>query len=417
MDKLERMERAGKQILQILTEANYKAYFVGGYVRDKLTGRNIEDIDIATSATPEEVMKLFPNHVPTGLQHGTITVIFPPFAFEVTTFRKESDYVQFRRPDKVEFVDDLREDLQRRDFTINAMALGLDGKLLDPFGGQSDLHNRILRCVGVASERLREDALRMMRCIRFAAEYELDIDESTWNALLRQRANLKHIAMERKRAEFERMIEGRHPARALRLLNQSGLLSYFNVELKLPFQRLQSVAEEPALLENLHDLKNDVRWCALFWLWQITPAQCKASMRLLTFPNWKIAQTVSFLSFNQHLRNHSLASRETWIEAILHYGVDSARNWLHVMNQFQAGASLYRINGRNWLEQMSVYKVTDLKINGVHLRSINIKSGPWIGAALDKVLYATATGTIQNDLQEQLEYAKKVINDEQTKKH
>lgn len=149
-------------VMNRLMGNGYKAYMVGGCVRDSLLGRPVSDVDIATSALPEQVLSLFPRVVPTGLQHGTVTVVMPTCTYEVTTFRKESGYEGHRRPEEVEFIDDLEEDLMRRDFTINAMAIDVEGELHDPFGGAADLEQRLIRCVGDAEQRFREDALRML---------------------------------------------------------------------------------------------------------------------------------------------------------------------------------------------------------------------------------------------------------------
>lgn len=145
-----------KQVMRHLLDTGHEAYIVGGSVRDRLLGRPIGDIDIATSALPEQVMALFRRVVPTGLAHGTVTVVMDHYTYEVTTFRKESAYEDHRRPEEVEFIDDLEEDLRRRDFTINAMALDIEGRLRDPFGGRADLERRLIRCVGDPETRFRE---------------------------------------------------------------------------------------------------------------------------------------------------------------------------------------------------------------------------------------------------------------------
>ena len=174
--------------------------------------------------------------MPTGLQHGTVTVLIAQGTYEVTTFRKEAAYEGFRRPASVEYISDLTEDLKRRDFTMNAMAMDGAACCMDPFGGQEDLAAGVLRCVGVAEERFGEDALRMLRCIRFASTYGLEIEASTWQALLANAPLLRHIAMERVRSELQRMVEGPAPARAVRLLLASGLLAHLKKQLPLPFE-------------------------------------------------------------------------------------------------------------------------------------------------------------------------------------
>lgn len=179
-------DRGASYVLAKLTEAGYQAYLVGGCVQDAVLDRPIKDIDIATSALPEQVIACFPRTAPTGLQHGTVTVILQQGTYEVTTFRQEAEYEGFRRPTSVAYISDLMEDLKRRDFTMNAMAMNREGEVIDPFAGQKDLAIGVLRCVGKAEERFGEDALRMLRCIRFTSTYELQVEESTWLALLAQ---------------------------------------------------------------------------------------------------------------------------------------------------------------------------------------------------------------------------------------
>ena len=196
--------RQAAPVLGRLNEAGFEAYYVGGCVRDAALGRPVSDVDIATSAQPEQVAALFARTLPTGLQHGTVTVLEGGRAYEVTTFRKESVYERHRRPSEVAFIADLRGDLQRRDFTINAMALDISGDIVDPFGGRADLQDGIIRCVGDADLRLQEDALRLLRGVRFASVLGYRIAKSTWRAIVRHRKLLRHIAMERVGVELDK---------------------------------------------------------------------------------------------------------------------------------------------------------------------------------------------------------------------
>ena len=212
----------GQSLLRRLTDQGYEGYFVGGCVRDELMGRPVNDMDIATNATPEQVIALFERTIPTGLEHGTITVLIENGPFEVTTYRTETEYVDHRRPEQVQFVRELSEDLRRRDFTMNAIARGIDGEYVDPFHGIEDLRNGIIRCVGIADERFEEDALRMVRGIRFASVFDFEIEQQTWQALLNHQALIKHIATERIRVEMEKMIAGPYPYHGIELLLSSG---------------------------------------------------------------------------------------------------------------------------------------------------------------------------------------------------
>lgn len=206
-----------KTILEMLEEAGYEAWCVGGCVRDGLLGRIPEDWDVTTSAMPEETMAVFGGRaVPTGLQHGTVTVRADHKSVEVTTYRVDGAYHDHRRPDSVSFTHSLEEDLRRRDFTINAMAINLKGELRDPFGGQRDLKAGVLRCVGDPDQRFCEDALRILRGIRFAAVLGFDIDSETGKSIHQNRELLREIAAERIQVEVLKLLCGKNAAEILR---------------------------------------------------------------------------------------------------------------------------------------------------------------------------------------------------------
>ena len=206
-----------QEILKKFEDAGQEAYCVGGCVRDLMLRREPGDWDVTTSALPEETMELFaPDAFPTGLQHGTVTVRSGDNSVEVTTFRCDGSYRDHRRPDSVTFTRSLEEDLARRDFTVNAMALGLDGQVRDPFHGAEELDRHILRCVGDPNRRFQEDALRMMRGLRFAATLGFAIEQSTAAAIHRHRELLREIAAERIQAELWKLLAGMNAAQVLR---------------------------------------------------------------------------------------------------------------------------------------------------------------------------------------------------------
>lgn len=203
-------------ILSRLEAAGHSAYAVGGCVRDLLRGGEPHDVDIATSARPEEVMALFaPRAIPTGLQHGTVTVRENHQSFEVTTFRADGPYSDGRRPDSVAFSDNLHEDLRRRDFTVNAMAMDLRGDLHDPYGGREDLERKVIRCVGDAEKRFGEDALRIMRALRFASTLGFTIEGDTARAMTACAPRLQMIAAERIHEEMTKLLCGDGAAEVL----------------------------------------------------------------------------------------------------------------------------------------------------------------------------------------------------------
>ena len=210
-------------VMQQLVDAGYEAYFVGGSVRDMLLHKPISDVDIATSATPQEVKEIFPHTVDVGIEHGTVMVIYHKEGYEVTTFRTEEGYEDFRHPDKVTFVRSLEEDLKRRDFTINALAIGIDDQLMDFFDGIGDLERQCIRCVGDAKERFNEDALRMFRAVRFVGQLGFQIEENTKNAISLLKMNLSKVAVERMKVEFEKMIQSSYRNEAMQLFVETGL--------------------------------------------------------------------------------------------------------------------------------------------------------------------------------------------------
>ena len=200
-----------KEIIEVIQRAGYEAYVVGGCVRDSILGRDPQDWDITTSALPLQVKALFPRTVDTGLKHGTVTVMIGKEGFEVTTYRIDGAYEDNRHPKEVQFTPSLEEDLKRRDFTINAMAYNDESGLVDLFGGMEDIENKVIRCVGDAKERFSEDALRIMRAIRFCAQLGYRIEEETKKAVALLAPNLKSISAERIQAELIKLVTSDHP--------------------------------------------------------------------------------------------------------------------------------------------------------------------------------------------------------------
>lgn len=198
-------------IINTLEEAGYEAYAVGGCVRDSVLGRTPDDWDITTSAKPDEMKRLFPRTVDTGIKHGTITVLLGGEGFEVTTYRIDGTYEDGRHPNEVTFTASLKEDLRRRDFTINAMAYNERDGLVDLYGGLADIENQVIRCVGNAEERFDEDALRMLRAVRFSAQLGYRIDETTGEAIKALAPNLQKISAERIQVELVKLVISPHP--------------------------------------------------------------------------------------------------------------------------------------------------------------------------------------------------------------
>lgn len=215
-----------KTILDVLQSRGYEAYAVGGCVRDSVMGREPHDWDITTSALPGEVKRCFPRTIDTGIKHGTVTVMVGREGFEVTTYRIDGKYSDGRHPDSVVFTPSLKEDLQRRDFTINAMAYNEKDGLVDIFGGMDDLQRRVVRCVGDPDQRFDEDALRIMRAVRFSAQLGFRIDPATRDAVRSHAEELRLVSAERIREEFVKLLISRHPEKYMELY-ELGLTAVF----------------------------------------------------------------------------------------------------------------------------------------------------------------------------------------------
>lgn len=198
-------------IIEVLEQAGYEAYAVGGCVRDSLLNEEPKDYDITTSATPSEVKALFRRTIDTGIEHGTVTVRMSGVSYEVTTYRIDGEYEDFRHPKEVKFTGSLEEDLKRRDFTINAMAYNEKTGLVDLYGGEEDLKNRLIRCVGDPVQRFTEDALRMLRAVRFAAKLSFTIEDETFKAMKTLHENLAHVSAERIYVELSKTLMSDNP--------------------------------------------------------------------------------------------------------------------------------------------------------------------------------------------------------------
>ncbi|MCR5847286.1 MAG: HD domain-containing protein [Lachnospiraceae bacterium] len=228
-----------KKIIDELNANGAEAYAVGGCVRDSILGRIPNDWDITTSAKPEEVKRIFRRTVDTGLKHGTVTVLMGKESFEVTTYRIDGEYEDGRHPKNVEFTSNLKEDLLRRDFTINAMAYNETEGLVDIFGGMDDIEKKVIRCVGNPEERFTEDALRLLRAIRFAAQLGYTIEDKTYEAIVKLAPSLKKISAERIQAELNKTLVSDNPA-MLKTAYETGLTAQFIPELDICFKTEQN---------------------------------------------------------------------------------------------------------------------------------------------------------------------------------
>lgn len=426
------MRHQGERVLRRLLEGGHEAYFVGGCVRDEFMGRPVHDMDIATSAEPEVVIRLFERTVPTGLQHGTVTVLMENHAFEVTTFRKEAEYEDHRRPSSVEFVKALDEDLRRRDFTMNAIACDVEGRLTDPYGGRKDIDAQLIRCVGNALERFDEDALRMMRAIRFASVFGFRPVKSLWAAMLKSKSKMSYIAMERIRTELEKMMLGPDPLRGLALLQRSGLLEYVKAPVPdaawKPYEEAPSTPPWLGALQACPPEAEDMRWSLLLQGLHVTGDESAKLMKQWTFSNAVSLSTANLIRFDeqwscrQSNTHDSTQLRRSWIELQLRYGPHVAAGWIRRQEALISAADsgetarsrLNRLQQEEarWHKETVVHSLRDLAINGGDvIRFTGNKGGPWLGDLMDRLLLQVALGEVKNERETLLEQAKVVVNE------
>ena len=273
------MPRDVEWIVGKIREHGYEAFAVGGCVRDTLLGREPGDWDITTSAKPEEVKAIFGKTVDTGLQHGTVTVIRNREGYEVTTYRIDGEYHDGRHPDSVEFTSNLKEDLKRRDFTINAMAYSHETEIVDEFGGMEDLDNKIIRCVGLAHDRFTEDALRILRAIRFAAQLGFEIEDETYKAISDIAPNLKKVSKERIQVELTKLLLSDYPEK-MAMVEATGISQYVSEQFGEVF--VKDDADSFAKLKSLPKEKS-MRWAG--FLRHMEPVKVRAILKGLKLDN------------------------------------------------------------------------------------------------------------------------------------
>ena len=363
-------------IIETLQKNGYEAYAVGGCIRDMLNGVKPHDFDIASSAEPEAVVSLFEKTVPTGIKHGTVTVIVNGIPSEVTTYRTDGEYRDHRRPDSVVFVKSLREDLARRDFTVNAMAYNKKDGLKDFFGGKEDIKNRTLRAVGEPERRFCEDALRILRLFRFSSVLGFDIEEKTLNAALEYAETLKSVSSERLYAELLKTVCGKNPA-ALKPLTDIGGLSFLKIENTPAYDKIPLInLPEIKLFAFLYSGGADV-FAALDFLKAPNKTK-KAAKDMLTLLKLPFAGTKAEIKEMLYLTSPSAV--ESYFSYKQAYGE----------NCKAAAVLLYEI-----IKNKEPYKIRDLKITGTDLIKHGI-TGEDIGKTLEKLRKAVILDSALN---------------------
>lgn len=273
------MPRDVEWIIGKIRDHGFEAFAVGGCVRDTLLDREPGDWDITTSAKPEEVKGIFGKTVDTGLQHGTVTIIKNRNGYEVTTYRIDGEYHDGRHPESVEFTSNLKEDLKRRDFTINAMAYSHETGIVDEFGGMDDLAGKVIRCVGLAHDRFTEDALRILRAIRFAAQLGFEIEEETYKAIFDIAPNLKNVSKERIQVELTKLLLSDYPEKMM-MVDETGICPYVTADFREVFERENT--DSIAKIKRLPKEKS-IRWAG--FLRHMEPAKVRAILKGLKLDN------------------------------------------------------------------------------------------------------------------------------------
>ena len=431
-----RLDAGAAALLARLHGAGYAAYAVGGCVRDSLLGRTPQDWDLCTSARPEQVLALFGEGqcIPTGLQHGTVTIKYGGQLYETTTFRTEGAYTDGRHPDEVHFVPDVRQDLARRDFTINAMAYNDAEGLIDPFGGQQDLQQGILRAVGDPATRFEEDALRILRLYRFAARFGFAIDPPTGQAARALCAHLDCVSVERIEEELSKLLAAPAPAAYL----DEKILKVIIPELSAPaLQAAKPVVDAcPAGTEDL-----PVRWAAL--LMSLGEDGTRKALKRLRCSNVCIEQTAVLVRgmggsggrfLLGHEKGHSIAlptacgSRvppqrtvlgETSTapglapaapETVIRIRLLLGRYVLHTVQRLAAlGAAMEPEQAADFAAQAELAaqldadgvccRVSQLAVNGRDLMAAGIPAGPGLRRTLEALLDAVIRGQLSNERQ------------------
>ncbi len=356
------------KIIEILNKNGKSAYAVGGCIRDSLMGRVPFDWDITTSATPDEMLEIFAAEgirtIPTGLSHGTVSVLLDDTTYECTTYRTDGTYTDSRHPDFVLFTSDIRGDLARRDFTVNAIAAHPNGEFIDVFGGIEDIKNKTIRCVGASKERFSEDALRILRALRFSATLGFKIEKSTFDAAFITKKGLANVSVERKISELSKMIVSAGADDGIKNMFKLGLENYIIKGLKKPKISLLSV---PATLES--------RMAALL---SATPSIDLSALKLSKKQLSGIKMLMQKPIFDGEADSDVLARR-----VIRFYGAQAAE-----VCEFYGCMSLKALVEKE-LEAGACVTISALAINGTHLISLGVekhKISSYLAMALELVI-------------------------------
>ena len=419
------------KILNVLNQNGYEGYIVGGAVRDYLSGKEPHDYDIATNALPSETKALFEKTIDTGIKHGTVVALFNGEGYEITTYRVDGNYSDGRHPDSVSFVDDITKDLARRDFTINAMAMDIQGNIIDPFNGQEDLKYGIIRAVGTAEERFREDALRMLRAIRFAAQFNFTIDDITSKAIKDNANLLSNVSKERIISEYSKILDCENPGYAIKDALKLDVLKNTIIEIYRCVYSyvLINNTYKFDVLNNKPDLNKNVKWAIFFnCLDSSYMNNIDEILHKYKFSNKDINE-ISNILLNKGitLKYNDLAAIREFVAT---YGIDCAKNIYQLQDAILQNEE-YFTHDINYLQNKSIYKteaflkaaemcykdgtaikLSDLEINGNDLKDIGFK-GKDIGEALDYLYHECLEAPTLNKKDMLIQMANDIFEKEQ----
>lgn len=386
MNILNEAFKSALPVIDKITEAGFEAYFVGGAIRDSILHRPITDIDISTSATPQEIKQIFPKTFDVGIQHGTVVVLHNNQSYEITTFRTESNYINYRQPQNVQFVRSLKEDLKRRDFTMNAMALSKEGKIIDYYDGMKHIDQKLIQTVGYAEDRFQEDALRMLRAIRFSSQLGFSIEDQTSKAILDYGHLLEHISVERKLMEMNKLFSGNHVKVGINHLISTSLYRF------LPhFTQLKSSLEKMTMY-NMEELSVVEKWTLLFYLASLNEEEVSTIVS-----SWKQPTKIS-KEIKNHLKWLQYREKNNWDTKYLYL---ARLENVHVVERIrkillQPTESLEDLSKA--YESLPIKSKSELVISGKDLLVwTNKRQGPWVKEVLQKIEDAVIFNHLLND--------------------
>ncbi|MGU7951946.1 CCA tRNA nucleotidyltransferase [Streptococcus suis] len=388
-------------ILEKIKAAGYEAYFVGGSVRDAILGRPIHDVDIATSSYPQETKQIFSRTIDVGIEHGTVLVLEGKKEYEITTFRTEEEYVDYRRPSQVSFVRSLEEDLKRRDFTVNAFALDEEAQIVDLFDGLSDLENRTLRAVGIPSERFNEDALRIMRGFRFAATLDFEIEPTTFTAMVETAPLLEKISVERSFIEFDKLLMADFWRKGLRAMIDSKAYNFLP-DLAGKSDELEAMLT--SLTEEFRFSTSEQAWAMLF--------VCLAIDNIKSFlKKWKTSndfqRSVVKLVEIYQLRQAGPVTKQICFK----YG----KEFLYLVEELRRAQGLVTdFTAIDQIDQaLTIHDKHEIVVNGGHLMKVfDLKPGPVLGELLKEVEFQIVEGQLENEEQAIMTFVKGILENE-----